>query len=247
MRFVPIPNCNVLFSIWETRVQDFEIFVHDTGYNAGDGMVSLAADGWKQRGDNWQHPGFPQGPTNPVVGVNWDTANSFCEWLTNKELRSGYLRPGQQYRLPSDQEWSRAVGLSVEVGATPKERSCRIRGVYPWGFQWPPPARSGNFRGLESKIGQEPLKWNMIFGYNDGFSRTSPVGSFRPNGYGLYDMSGNVWEWCLDAYTPGQQNRVVRGGSWRNDNQIDLLSSKREDDPPDSQDPIVGFRCVLNP
>lgn len=246
MRFAPIPGLNVLFSVWETRVQDFERFATETNYNAGDGMITVAADGWKQRGGDWRHPGFRQEPSHPAVGINWETANSFCAWLTTRDQRASILGPRQRYRLPTDREWSRAAGLPDETGATPQERNGRVINVYPWGNQWPPPPGVGNFRGLESKIGEEPAKWSMIPGYHDNFPRTAPVGSFRANPYGLYDMSGNVWEWCSDLFAPGHPSRTVRGGSWRNDKPSDLFSSKREDYAADSQDCITGFRCVLD-
>ncbi|MBV9658255.1 MAG: SUMF1/EgtB/PvdO family nonheme iron enzyme [Verrucomicrobia bacterium] len=246
MKFVPIAGSRVLFSIWETRVRDFEAFVAATGFDPGNGMVTLAVDGWKQRGGNWRNPGFSQTALHPVVGVNWDNANAFCAWLTQHEQAADRLPASGVYRLPTDLEWSAAVGLPQELGSTPQQRSGGVPGVYPWGRQWPPPQGAGNFRGEESRIGQEPAKWDMIPGYRDGFPRTAPVGSFAPNRFGIYDLSGNVWEWCADRFRPDKSERVLRGGSWRNNTPESLLSSKREDNPPDSQDPIVGFRCVLD-
>jgi hypothetical protein len=69
MKFVPVAGTEVLFSVWDTRVQDFETFVKSTGYNATGGMDSLGKDGWKQRGATWKEPGFSQGANHPVVGV----------------------------------------------------------------------------------------------------------------------------------------------------------------------------------
>jgi hypothetical protein len=85
MKFVPVPGTAVLFSIWETRVQDFDAFVRETGHDATQGMYSDRGNGWKQQGDTWRSPGFPQGPTHPVVGVNQADAKAFCEWLTKEE------------------------------------------------------------------------------------------------------------------------------------------------------------------
>ena len=151
MKFVPVAGVTVLFSIWDTRVEDFETFVNASGYQATRDMYSLRTDGWKQRADTWRSPGFPQGPTHPVCGVSWDDAKAFCDWLTKKEQADGRLGRLQSYRLPTDAEWSAAVGLTNESGRTPKEKDSQLKDVYPWGTQWPPPPGAGNFAGEESK------------------------------------------------------------------------------------------------
>ena len=68
----------------------------------------------------------------------------------------------------------------------------------------------------------------MIAGYNDGFVNTSPVGSFAANRFGLYDMGGNVWQWCEDWFDKDQKDRVLRGASWGNSTAHFLLSSYRD-------------------
>jgi formylglycine-generating enzyme required for sulfatase activity len=244
MKFVPVSGTQTLFSIWDTRVEDFRVFVNSAGYDATDGMWSLGSDGWKQRGATWNDPGFKQGPSDPVVGVSWEDAKAFCEWLTKRERASGVLADGMQYRLPTDQEWSVAVELDNEPGDTPQEKSSRTK-VYPWGSTWPPPAGAGNYCGVESRIGGEPSNWKVIEGYNDGYPRTSPVGSFAPNKNGLYDMGGNVWQWCEDWYNSENTQRVLRGGSWDSHNPLFLLLSSRDYITPDYRGAFVGFRCVL--
>jgi len=244
MKFVPVPGTPVLFSIWDTRVQDFEVFVNLSGYNATKDMFSLQADGWKQRGDTWRSPGFPQGPTHPVCGVSWDDAKAFCEWLTKKEQAEGRIGRRQSYRLPTDAEWSAAIGLMNENGNTPKEKDSQLKDVYPWGTQWPPPPGAGNYAGEESKPGA-PSSWTVIAGYNDGFARTSPVGSFPANRCGLFDISGNVWQWCEDKYEPTSPWRVMRGASWHDGDPGDMLSSYRYYDQPNYRYDRYGFRCVL--
>jgi formylglycine-generating enzyme required for sulfatase activity len=244
MKFVPVSGTEVLFSIWDTRVEDFRVFVESAGYDATEGMWSLGSDGWKQRGATWKDPGFKQGPTDPVVGVSWDDAKEFCEWLTKRERASGVLPEGMQYRLPTDLEWSVAVGLEAEAGSTPQERNARIK-LYPWGPTWPPRAATGNYAGAESKIGDEPSKWTVIEGYNDGYPRTSPVGSFAANENGLYDMGGNVWQWCEDWYNSENTHRVLRGAAWDSHTPLYLLASSRDYITPDYRGAFVGFRCVL--
>ena len=85
-------------------------------------------------------------PEYPVVGVSWEDAQSFCQWLTEKETAEGKLSGGAKYRLPSDEEWSRAVGLPPERGTTPAERNGKNSVDFPWGVGFRPPKdKVGNF------------------------------------------------------------------------------------------------------
>jgi formylglycine-generating enzyme required for sulfatase activity len=180
-----------------------------------------------------------------VVGVNWNDAKKFCEWLTKREQLSGMLPPrGRVYRLPTDAEWSAGVGLQGEEGTSPKEKAEKIK-LYPWGKEWQPPEMAGNYAGEESKIGQEYSHRSVIKGYNDGYPRTSPVGSFAANANGLYDIGGNVWQWCQDWYDAAKKYRVVRGAAWDTDYPDALLASHRSYLIPDSRYGNLGFRCVV--
>ncbi len=85
----------------------------------------------------------------------------------------------------------------------------------------------------------------MVEGGGDGFTATAPVGSFLPNSLGIYDLGGNVWEWCLDLYKPGSRWGVLRGGSWANSQRSELLTSYRNVVDRNERDVIYGFRCVL--
>lgn len=231
MRFVAVPGTPVHFSIWETRVQDFAAFVQATGYDATRGMYSYRTAGehgnetWGQHGDTWQSPGFPQGPTHPVVGVSVDDANAFCVWLTQKEQREGRLPPDRVYRLPEYNEWGRAAGTSK----------------FPWGETWPPPRGAGNYADEAAKR-LLFTDWAVIPGYDDGYAGTAPVGSFAPNRYGLYDLGGNAWDRV-------QRNRGgedwLRGSSFAGDRQDRLRSgfmSKYS-----SRVYSIGFRVVIAP
>jgi formylglycine-generating enzyme required for sulfatase activity len=148
------------------------------------------------------------------------------------------------YRLPTDWEWSIAVGLEETAAGTPREKSGKLK-EYPWGKQWPPPKGAGNYFGEEAKIGEEPSDWDPIKRFNDNWSRTSPVGSFSANRWGLFDLGGNVWEWCEDWYDLDRKQRVLRGASWSNRNPVSLLSSFRYYGQPDYRAASRGFRCVL--
>ena len=211
MKFVPVAGTEVLFSVWETRVQDYAAFASATSRRV-------------------QKPVFEQGPTHPVVNVNWDDAQAFAKWLTEKERAEGKLTVGQSYRLPQDWEWSVAVGLNEARGGTPKEKDGKINDVYPWGTQWPPPQGAGNY-DPDLKV--------------DSFANTSPVGSFAGNRFGLFDLGGNAWEWCEDFYDGSSADRVLRGGWWVSISSDSLLSSYRYYGTADFRNGNVGFRCVL--
>tara|TARA_Y100001934_G_scaffold280614_1_gene387802 strand:- start:360 stop:1217 length:858 start_codon:yes stop_codon:yes gene_type:complete len=222
MVFKPVPGTKVQFCIWETRVKDYAAYA---AANAG-------VDGsWKEP-PYFKEKEFKQSDTHPVVDVSWEDAAAFCAWLTRKERAEGKISANQSYRLPTDAEWSVAVGLGKEKGNTPKEKQLGVTDVYPWGTEWPPPKGAGNYH--------ESLKVDK-FGY------TTPVGSFAANQHGLHDLAGNVWEWCEDWYDPtAPKYRVLRGASWLYIGFPDsLLSSFRDYDSPDTRFSNVGFRCVL--
>jgi formylglycine-generating enzyme required for sulfatase activity len=226
MKFVPVPGTNVLFSIWDTRVQDYRAYAE-----ANPGVDPRWKTPWSWMGPTRLHEAFTQGDDHPAIDVSWEDAKAFCAWLTKKERGEGKIGPGAEYRLPFDREWTAAVGPAK----------------YPWGGDvWPPPRGVANYW---------ERKW-------DDFEYTSPVGSFAPNRYGLYDMGGNVWQLCEDWYRgdmndpgllarrPGLKNdgggmkfHVMRGSSWHMGDADDTLSAYHLHAV--NRSPEVGFRCVL--
>jgi hypothetical protein len=242
MKFVPAGTNGVLVSIWDTRVEDFQAFVNATGYDATGGMYTLNS-GWKQEGGTWAKPGFDQTLDSPVVGVSWNDANAFCQWLTAKEQQSGTISSKQVYRLPTDAEWSAAAGSST----------------YPWGNDWPPANNEANLyrRG-------DGFNENDALPGADGYSYTSPVGTYTPNGYGLYDMGGNAYQLVQEFYRKemnapavlqanpdlandggGQAQHIMRGSSWDQLNSTFTSSSLHAGIDPNSRFSETGFRCVL--
>jgi serine/threonine protein kinase len=243
MKFVPTGQIH--FAVWQTRVRDFAAFVQATGYDATGGMSSVVTqNGFKLNSLSWKEPGFVQTQDDPVVGVSWEDAGQFCDWLTRKERAEGILSAFQRYRLPTDSEWSFAVGLTRETGGTPKERSGGVKNVYPWGNRFPPPNDFGNYAGSESRAGA-PENWPVIAGYHDAYPRTGPVTAFAPNQIGISSLGGNVWEWCEDKYQTGLNWRTLRGGSWATSRAEEALSSYRRGYDPYFRSDDVSFRCVI--
>ncbi len=247
MKFVPVPGAGVLCSVWDTRVKDFAAFVNDRAHNGvydyRKGSVPhvwTPADGWGRHEwqYDWHNPGFGQTPEHPVVCTSWEDAKAFCEWLTAKERREGKISSQHRYSLPTDVEWSAAVGIGqLEGGGTPSEKNGRVKGAYPWGTQWPPPKGAGNY--------------SSIFHVDDYDLGTAPVGSFATNQYGLCDMGGNVGQWCEDWWDTSRKEHVLRGMCWGGafadvaSASGCLLSSSRGPAAPDSRDNFTGFRVVL--
>jgi len=167
MRFVPVPitggpseGKTIRFSVWETRVKDYAEFVKD-----------------EKR--DWPKPDFAQGDDHPAVMVSWEDATAFCAWLTKEERRKRKIGPKDVYRLPTDHEWSCAVGIGKEedAAAAPAAKDVKIT-RYPWGVEFPPPKGAGNYSGEETKrtpvSGQRPIP-----GYDDGSEPDRAGGQVR--------------------------------------------------------------------
>lgn len=164
----------------------------------------IATDG------NWRHPpGFPQTGRDPVVCVSWDDAQAYVAWLSAKT--------GHVYRLPTEAEWeyaARAGTTTARYGSDNPAELCRHTNI-------------GDLDYSEQHPGDSDSTVNRAC--RDGYAFTSPVGSFPPNQFGLYDMLGNVMDWTEDCWNANYSGaptdgaawqsgecgrRVVRGGSW---------------------------------
>jgi formylglycine-generating enzyme required for sulfatase activity len=175
----------------------------------------------------------------PVINVSWVDAQQYVHWLSQKT--------GRKYRLPTEAEWEYAA----RAGTT---------GRYFWGegAEWA--CESANVFDLTSSIHYPNWHWRATC--DDGFAQTAPVGSFQPNKWGLYDVSGNVWEWVQDCwhsdYTNAPVNgeawisggecgkRVNRGGGWGN-HPRSMRSATRDADGAEGFSNAMGFRVAREP
>lgn len=231
MKFVMVKDTSVLICIHETRCKDWAAYAAEDP-RAGGVFSPRAVDGFTVTERAEDHP---------VTNMNWEQAHQFCEWLSKKE--------GKYYRLPTDREWSYAAG----VGSNEKWRKDSLPATitrdpdeFPWGKRWPPPKGSGNFSDESRKAKAPNKEARYLERYDDGFPTTAPVMSFAPNKLGIYDLSGNVWEWVEDYYNESKA-RALRGGGWETTDRGALLSSNRWERNPGNGYDYYGFRVVLVP
>ena len=205
----PIHTINIDYKLavgkYEVTRGEFAAFIRESGHNADAGCYVWTGSTWKDDSSkNWHNPGFKQTDRDPVVCVNWDDAKAYARWLGRDA--------GVRYRLLSEAEWE----YMARAGSTSK---------YPFGTSDGSLCEYGN--AAERSTGIEWRNKSCSDGYGE---QTAPVGSFKPNAFGLYDTVGNLWEWAEDcsrgnydgapanggAWTSGGEcgSRVVRGGSW---------------------------------
>ena len=218
----------------EVRVSDYHAFVAATG-----APMPPPTD-------------FVQDGNHPVVGVSRVDAERFARWLTAQEREAGLIEETDEYRLPTDEEWSAMAGIKDEKGYSPYERAQSKRSYasqeFPWGLSWPPPPRSGNFSDTSARAYVSPQY--VLEHYTDGFPFTAPVKSFMPNNYGLYDLSGNVQEWVADEYGGPRgftfrHYGVTRGGDYTSFRPSQIATGSRTPRPIDERSSTVGFRLML--
>lgn len=235
----------------EVTVAEFRAFVKATGYKTtaelNGGARVKNPDGWEKREDaSWTNPYIEQSDDDPVVDVSWFDSLMYCNWRSLEEgLDPIYSIEGTSvscnlasngYRLPTEAEWEYACRAgttrATAFGDSLSPRQANISCNYPFD---------------PGKLATESC-----------YSNTRPVGSYPPNAWGLWDMHGNVSEWCWDRYGPypeaPERNpvgvmsgpfRVLRGGNWYSPDS-ENRSAARSSGSPAVALSCVGFRIVRN-
>ena len=217
---------------YEVTNRFFQQFVQQTSYR-----TTAEREGKTEEvsGAHWRKPEGGETVFNsnreehPVVSVSWEDAQAYCRWA--------------EKRLPTEAEFEYATRANTET-------------KYWWGNDNPGSRRVANIGDESAK--RQYSNWTIMTGYDDGYVRTAPVGSFETNPFGLHDMTGNVWEWTADWYDeqyygsrppknpkgPSKGDyRVIRGGSWSSGPDV-VRSAYRTRDTPTHRDAAVGFRCA---
>jgi formylglycine-generating enzyme required for sulfatase activity len=181
------------------------------------------------------------GDNQPAVYVAWEDADSYAQWLTTQN-------GGQnKFRLPTEAEWEYVCRAGSDTSRY-------------WG-------EDSNQACESENVGDQTVKklwgWEDVHTCDDGYGATAAVGSFQPNPFGLYDILGNVWEWCQDIYSvdayvnhdhknpiysnqSGGSDRVIRGGNW-NGPPHNVRCARRGSGLPKAMNDDLGFRLVRQP
>ncbi len=230
----------------EVSVMEFRRFVEATGSEPPLGCRIWQGGQWVfDRDRSWRDPGFAQPPRDddPVVCVNWDDARAYTEWLSKES--------GRRYRLPSESEWEyvarggssfpRFWAATDSDEGSPLTLACDFANVYDvsaveaYRFPWPNAS------------------------CNDRHPGVAPVASYKPNGFGIHDILGNVREWIQDCYTASYAGRPadgqawiwqggcelkgVRGGSWAS-RPRDVRGAARSAEADERRQSDLGFRVA---
>ncbi len=184
----------------EVTLGQYRAFVAATGHRTvppvRDGKPLLGCNYFDGAGygfvarHSWEDPGFPQHEDDPVVCVSWRDADSYARWLSEQT--------GRRYRVPSAVEFEYAL---------------RAGAATPW-FWGSDPDRACEFANIADQAFGRVFPERPRFACNDRYVYSAPVGRFKPNDFGLYDMIGNAWEWTNDCWHDELSNAPLDGSAW---------------------------------
>ncbi|MBV8538583.1 MAG: formylglycine-generating enzyme family protein [Alphaproteobacteria bacterium] len=216
---------------------EFARFIKATGYATAPGCVTWTGAKFERDARaSWSNPGFPQTERDPVVCVSWTDATAYAAWLSQLT--------GKPYRLPTEAEWEYAA------------RSGSVDSRW-WGND--PNSACSYANGADLSL-RAQIPSNDAAQCRDGYVFTSPVGTFKPNAFGLYDMLGDAWQWTEDCWRPDYAQapgdaaravasgadcarRVIRGGSWGNGAGA-VRAGARNEDEVNGRNAGGGFRVA---
>jgi len=225
---------------FEVTNAQYGAFIAATGYKPDEGCFLW--DGWNAEfltKLGWLDPGYGRTPlpSEPAACVNWNAALAYVQWLSQKS--------GATYRLLTEAEWeyaARAGNAEAYTWGEQDERACDYANV----FDISAKKRSPNAQLTAARC-------------DDGHAQVAPVGSFKPNAFGLFDMSGNVWEWASDCHvmpypddapTDGSavtdkvcDRRAVKGGAWMTTVDRQRFTFRGRD-PAEQNSSSFGFRVA---
>jgi formylglycine-generating enzyme required for sulfatase activity len=219
-----------------TRGQ-YRAFAEATGAGSDGCFVWTGTEFEKDATKDWRNPGYAQSDAHPVACVSWNDASAYARWLSGKT--------GPHYRLLTEAEWeyaARAGTTTTRFWGDAADMSCDYA--------------NGADRSVRAQV-PGAGSW-AIANCNDRYAYTAPVGSYRPNAFGLYDMLGNLEEWTEDCWNANYTGapadgsawasgdcslRAVRGGSW-DDAPVGLRAAYRVGSPTVIRVYRRGFRVA---
>ena len=216
-----VPGTQVMMQKTEFTVGEWKLYLASQGLPAWEGPEAKIQQLVGKPNVRLSIDPFSQTDEHPLVFVSWDQARDLCRWLTKET--------GREWRLPREEEWLAAIGDQVAVGFS---KDGQPQGNVYFDRDHPANKAIPSFRSNQVGIA--------------GVYGTMPVGSFKPNALGFYDLGGNVWEFMWDgALKPG--NHVLRGGGWRvSCKQLATLRGEVDYTHSDSSGGTdIGFRLVM--
>jgi formylglycine-generating enzyme required for sulfatase activity len=222
---------------FEVTRDQFAAFVDATSYRGSGHCVTFEQNHPMERENrSFLAPGYAQDGNHPAVCVSWTDAQAYVDWLSKTS--------GKTYRLPSEAEF---------------EYAARAGGTARYGFTNDPADLCRFANGADQSAKRAGLPQDAPYmACSDGYPFTAPVGSFAANGFGLFDLIGNVWEWTADCFAddyssagadsaprnaPGCTARTVRGGDWFSTAST-LRPAVRAKASQDAHNDDIGFRVV---